>query len=249
MANRLSATELAEELKFVSRSEAFRSSAAPHAEALLENHLSERLAGRSAAERLALLDEVIRHLQLGDRELQPPSQLEEDVFSRLFALILGKELHEQDLPVAELYQRLADSLNTIFDSLNELIAVIHATLSDQGEETKTIRTVIGSRMEGAGNIESLESYLGQIKESFLTAHQAFKEAAQAKVGEILAELDPDHIASQSSGGGLGFGLFRKAELFENYQAEFKKCRDWFASGRFTEELLREFERRCQQLSK
>jgi len=98
--------------------------------------------------------------------------------------------------------------------------------------------VIGSRMEGAGNIESLESYLGQIKASFLTAHRAFKEAAQTKVGEILAELDPDHIASQSSGGGLGFGLFRKAELFEVYQAEFKKCRDWVASGRFTEELLK-----------
>jgi hypothetical protein len=249
MTDSISATELADGLKAVYRSDAFRSSDVVGAEAMLESYLAHRLASCSAAEKSTLLSEVIRYIKRGRGEVQADSQLEQDVFSRLFSLILGKRLDEEDLPVAVLYERLADSLNTVFDSLNELIMVIHTTLADKTEEIDTIRTVIGSRMGDTDNFGSLESYLGQIKKSFLIAHQAFKEAAQAKIGTILSELDPDHMPSLSAGSGLGFGPFRKAELFEVYQEQFKKCQDWFVSGRFMEDFLREFERRCQQLSK
>ena len=96
------------------------------------------------------------------------------------------------------------------------------------------------------NRDSLQNYLDQIQEAFLVAHKAFQEAAQTKVGEILKELSPDHFEA-SEGGWLKFGPFRKAELFEIYKEKFQACKSWFESGRFMEELLREFEKTCQKL--
>ena len=68
------------------------------------------------------------------------------------------------------------------------------------------------------------------------------------VDNVLNELAPDHI-SAISGGSLNFGPFRKAGLYEVYKEKFQTCRGWFDSGRFSEELLREFEKTCQTLYK
>jgi hypothetical protein len=255
MTESFSPTDLARELCAIYRTDAAR------AETLMEERLAARLAGRPAAEQIAALGRVIQELRgdgvvtpatpqaFGQDLAQPDVRLEQDVFARLYTLVLGKEIAQTDLPVSVLHERLADSLNTVFDSLNELIGVIHRTLSSQGEEIETIRAVIGSGLGEEGGLQPLESYLGQIKKSFLVVHQAFKEAAQSKVMQILSELSPDRMAAESSGSGLGFGPFRKAELFEAYQERFKQCLDWFTAGRFQEEFLREFEKRCQQLSK
>ncbi len=241
--------DLVEDVKAVCRSDDFKRAGASQAEALLEARLADRLAGYSVREKINLLDQVIQHMH-GDRaEVRPNQQLEQQVFPKLIALILGQQLNARDLSPEVLYERLADSLNTVFDSLNELVAVIRTTLGDKREDMNTIRTVIGSTVGDKSNSDSLESYLGQIKRSFLVAHEAFIEAAQIKVAEILSELDPDHMLSLASGSGLGFGPFRKAELYEVYQEQYKKFQAWFTSGRFMEELIREFERRCQQLSK
>jgi hypothetical protein len=245
MTESISPADLGRELDAIYRSDAAR------AETLMESFLLERLAGYAPAARLKVLDQVIGEFR-GDQAAAPvllDSRPDQDVFAGLFSLVLGKEITQSDIPVAVLQERLKDSLNTVFNSLNELIGVIHRTLSSQGEELETIRSVIGSKLWEDGGHKPLEDYLGQIKKSFLVAHQAFKEAAKAKVMQILSELSPDRMADGFSGSGLGFGPFRKAELFEQYQQKFKQCLDWFSDGRFEEELLREFERRCQQLSK
>jgi len=240
-----SPADLAKELNAIYRSDVSR------AEVLIESFLAQRLADHAPPARLAVLERLIREVR-GDLAVPSSSldsSLNQDVFAGLFSLVLGREITQSDIPVAILQERLRDSLNTVFDSLNELIGVIHRTLSSQGEELETIRSVIGSKLEEEGGRKPLEDYLGQIKKSFLVVQQAFKEAAKAKVMQILSELSPDRMADEFSGSGLGFGPFRKAELFEQYQQRFKQCLDWFTDGRFEEEFLREFEKRCQQLSK
>jgi hypothetical protein len=65
------------------------------------------------------------------------------------------------------------------------------------------------------------------------------------VGEMLSELDPETLAS-STKSILNFGPMRKAEIFEAYQVKYQECRKWFDTGRFSEKLLREFEKICQK---
>jgi hypothetical protein len=78
----------------------------------------------------------------------------------------------------------------------------------------------------------------------LLAQQASKNAAYQMVGKILQELDPEKI-SQEAAGGLKFGPLRKAELYDIFEQEMKKCRQWYESGRFMKDLQREFEKNCR----
>ena len=64
--------------------------------------------------------------------------------------------------------------------------------------------------------------------------------------EILAELEPDRIAA-STRGGLRFGSLRKAEQFELYAQKYDAFKKWVDSGRYIEEVLREFEKNCQKI--
>ena len=171
-----------------------------------------------------------------------------EVLTRIFGLLLGRKVHPEDLSSAELLERLAHSLNTIFDTLNELINVINTTFSaGTRKEEQTIRQFIGYHLEGEDQTRSLEDYLGQIGKAFLTTQEAFKKAARMKVAQILQTLDPDKIATERS-GGLKIGPLRKAEDFDILKEKIEKIRRWFDSGRFMEDFLREFERNCESLS-
>ena len=44
--------------------------------------------------------------------------------------------------------KLARSLNTLFDTLNQIIGVIHTTFLGQKGEMETIRLIIGSALKG-----------------------------------------------------------------------------------------------------
>jgi hypothetical protein len=214
---------------------------------LIEAYLEERLRGFSPDERLALLENLVAQFDKGALGKSGGRNLEEEVLSRLFSLLLGRKVSQADLSSAELLERLALSLNTIFDTLNQLVSVINATLLGERIGEETIRHVIGFHLEGESQSQSLESYIGQITKAFLITQQAFKETAHAKVSEILLELDPDRIA-QAGGGGFKFGPLRKAEFFEIYEEKFRTFKKWFESGRFMEEFLREFEKNSQKLS-
>lgn len=212
---------------------------------LIEGYLDQCLEGLGPSERLELMDKLTH-------EFKPviprkPSRLKTgpDLVARLFSLFLGKQVSEIDLSSAEFLQRLASSLNTLFDSLNELVGVINVTLLGKQAELETIRHIIGTNLHDEVEHNSLETYLAQIKEAFLVSHQAFKKAAQTKVKEILLELDPQLI-EESEPGGLKLGPLRKANLFERYQQKYQRVQKWFESGRFEEELLRNFERICER---
>ncbi|MBW1856778.1 MAG: hypothetical protein JRI42_00650 [Deltaproteobacteria bacterium] len=217
-----------------------------HAESRIEELLESSFDGIVSNEKIALLDELISKFKPTDPCTAEEVNVDQEILSRIFSLLLGKKVTQADLSSAELLQRLADSLNTMFDMMNQLVGVINKTFLGQHEGIETIRQVIGFHLEGQNQSQSLENYLGQISKAFLTTQQAFKVAAEKKVKEIMIELDPERIAASQS-SGFKLGRLRKAESFELYATKFKAFKDWIDSGRFTEELLREFENNCQKL--
>lgn len=243
--NDFSLERLASEIRIIYRSDPL------HSEPLVEKYLDQKLKGSSLSERLTLLERLSQHFRGSRSEPHPalPSGTlgpASEEFSRLVSLLLGKSVSAADLSSKDLLEKLAHALNTIFDTLNQIIGLINTTLMGRKAEFETIRHIIGSELEGEGGHDSLQSYLDQIRGAFLVAHRALKQAARKKVGDILLELDPSRLES-ARGGGLKFGPLRKAELFEMYKEKFAQFKSWVESGRFTEELLREFEKACQKL--
>jgi len=209
----------------------------------VEAYLDEQMAGLDRQSRIDALQTMIH--RLGDT--CPPSisaETDEDVLTRVCSLLLGRKVSMDDLSSSELLEKLAESLNTIFNTLNQLISVINMTFTGEGSAEETIRQVIGFRLEGEGEGSSLETHLGQISNAFLTSQQSFKEAAYAKVKQVLGVLDPEQLAAEV-GRGLKFGPMKKAEMFEIYEQRYEKIQKWFSSGRFMEDFLREFEKNCQ----
>ena len=214
-------------------------------EIMIETFLKKKWQDCPPLERLTLLEKLSNQF-----EDSAPSHVQQGTgvgeLSRLLSMLLGKKVSMLDLSSAENLEKLARSLNTVFDTLNQIIGVIHSTLWGKQAEMETIRLILGSNLEGKGQPDSLQNYLDQIKDAFLVSHRAFRLAAHTKVGEVLKEIDPDRIAAEAE-GGLEFGPLRKAKLFEIYKGKFLKCKNWHESGRFLEDLLREFEKDCQKL--
>ena len=240
MTIQLSIAQLANDIREIHASDRLQ------AEALVETYLERKMNELSGRERMRLLKELAFVFNRADSDTSSGTNLREEVFSQLFSLLLGRKVSQVDLSSPELLERLAESLNTIFDTLNKLVSVINGSLFGEHAGEETIRKVLCFELEREKESKSLESYLGQISKAFLIAQQAFKKAAYTRVREILLEMDPCRIASVS-GGGLRLGPLRKAESFEIYEERYNKVKKWFESGRFMEELLREFENNCQEL--
>jgi hypothetical protein len=213
----------------------------------IETYLDSRLRSFSAEEKIIFLKKLIREFNISAAASAFNSALEEEVITKLSSLVLGQRVSEVDLSSEELLPRLAESLNTIFDKLNQLVGLINSTFNSQFKGNETIRQVIGVHLEGEDKLKSLESYLGQINKAFLVTQESFKAAAKKIVAVVLRELDPDKIG-KSTESKLKFGPLRKAEIFEIYESKYKICRKWYESGRFMADLLREFEKNCQQKS-
>ena len=241
MTIQLSIAQLANDIREIHASDRLQ------AEALVETYLEKQMHELSGRERTRLLKELAFVFNRADSDTSSGTNLREEVFSQLFSLLLGRKVSQVDLSSPELLERLAESLNTIFDTLNKLVSVINGNLFGEHAGEETIRKVLFFELEREKESKSLESYLGQISKAFLIAQQAFKKAAYTRVREILLEMDSCRIASVS-GGGLRLGPLRKAESFEIYEERYNKVKKWFESGRFMEELLREFENNCQELS-
>ena len=229
--------------------DAYRSDPAGAAERI-ERILGEKLAGASPEERVAALREI-RGRCGSSGSPRRPSLPTVDVareWARLSSLLLGDRVDVASVPPGELPEKLAASLNTVFDSLNEIVGGINATLLGKKEELETIRFIIGSDLGGKRSSGSLQEYLDRIQEAFAVAHKAFQEAAEKKTTELLDELSPENISSKAE-GGLKFGPMRKAELWDIYEERFRAVRKALETGRLREALLREFERSCQRMYK
>ncbi len=217
-----------------------------NAERAVEAYLEKEFAALSPEGKMEALDLLIAEFRQDGGIRTKTKDLDTTLVAKLFSMLLGERIGEVDIASEVVIERLATSLNTVFDSLNELIIGINATLMGRTSGTETIRFVIGSQLEQGGESKSLESYVAQIKEAFAIAHQAYQDAAMTKMREILNELDPKKI-EKSAEGKLKFGPLRKAELFDLYQDKHRTLSNWLKTGLLVEALLREFERICQQL--
>jgi hypothetical protein len=209
----------------------------------IEELLKTRLREYPDIDRLAVIRDLITHFDpaAGKQELS-----DSRVMQRVFGLLLGRHVEPEDLSSTELLQRLADSLNTIFDSLNQLISVINMSFSGKREHgDQTIRQFIGIHLEGGNQTKPLEAYLGQINQAFLTTHEAFKQAAHATLAQVLVSLSPQEIAD-ARGPGLKLGPYRKAGDYDILREKIDRIQRWFDSGRLMDDFLREFEKNCQK---
>jgi hypothetical protein len=214
-------------------------------QARLVQYITQKLAHLNDSEKIAALQKLTGEFEVENSAVDL-HEYEEQVTTRLFALILGREVTRADLSSKELLHRLAQSLNTVFDNLNKLIGSINATFEGKTAGDETIRAVIGGHLQDEDLTNPLENYLGKISRAFLETHLAFKSAAHQIVGEILNDLDPQNI-DRNTQGGLKFGPMRKAESYDIYTQKFNKCRNWFESERFFDDLLREFEKNCRNI--
>lgn len=213
----------------------------------IEKHLRSKLADAPDDDARNVLEQVSGRLKAAP--VGQVSSMDSELIARVFGLLIGRKVEPEDLSSAELLERLAQSLNTIFNSLNELISVINMTFSgDSDTGDQTIRQFIGFHLEGGDQTQPLENYLGQINQAFLTTQKAFKKAAQKKVEQILKAIDPKSIAAERS-GGLKLGPLRKAEDFDILTEKIESIRRWYEKGRFMEDFLREFEKNCQVFGK
>lgn len=214
----------------------------------IEKHLEEALKDVTAGERVALLEKVAHNFAVSPPAPEMIAGLKPEASDRLISLLLGKEVAQSGLSPEEMSTRLARSLKTIFDTLNQTIGIMKSTLLGQAEELETIRIIIDAELKGENTDKSLQAYLDQIQETFLLAHKAFGMAGGTMMGQVLAELDPEKILALP-GRRLKFGPLRKAELFDIYCDKFRSCKSAFESGHLMAELLREFEKACQKLYK
>ena len=215
------------------------------AEANIEAYLQNRLAHLSSGEKIQALKDLCQDfpsslVQKKDQEKMPSSS---DPLGHISRLLLGRHSHEIDLSSPESLQLLSQALNTLLETLNDLIQTMHIHLHEHTSPTATIRTVIASQIQEGEQPQSLSAYLNQIKEAFLIAHISFEQSCMTQVQKILQTLSPDSIETKHK-SGLRFGALKKADLFDQYKHEHEVLRTWFDSGRCREDLLREFEKTC-----
>lgn len=212
----------------------------------IEHYLDEALTAFSMDERIGIVETVMQNLKKEDApQGEKCENVDDQVLSRIYSLLLGRSVSKADLSSSEIIEKLAASLNTIFNSLNQLISSINMTFSGESAGEGTIRQVIGFHIEGENQSNSLENYLGQINNAFLSTQKAFKDSAYNKVEQVLHALDPESISAEN-GKSLKFGPLKKAEYYEMYEHKYNKIRRWFESGKFMEDFLREFEKNCQK---
>lgn len=216
------------------------------AEELIEGYLSSKLQSLSMEEKHDFLKRLCDAFDTPRPKESFELNSSDRALTFFFSLLLGQKITASDLSSQELSLKLAHSLNTVFDSLNELVAIINSTLLGEEAGLQTIRHIISADLRAEGESQSLGTFLSQIKEAFLIANLAFKSAARNEVSKILTEFDPDHIASEAE-KGLKFGFMRKAELFEVFREKFEQFNKWFQSERFVDEFSRQFEKECQRL--
>ncbi len=214
----------------------------------VEDYLQTELASFEVPDKIKVLERLIQGFDISEPDASPPQAIpiDDHVLARVIKLLLGRDISQTDFNSSELLESLADSINTVFESLNQLISVINTTLVGNQDSDQTIRQVIGYHLEGSPNTRSLESYIGQIGNAFFQSQEASKKAAHTKVMEILEELSPEKIKKEA--GVSKLAPLRKSRYYEVYEEKFEKFENWFESGRFMESFLREFEKNCQKLS-
>lgn len=242
MKNQVGLSTIAEEISALYKTDP------EHAETLIETHLTSRLGDMAAHERLRFLDrlgEIFKGRE-SERELRPKEDAQQETLQQLMRFVLGKSYNPEELYSQEAIDQLGASLQTLFETLNDLIQTIELTLMGQSDQSKTIRAVIASKVRHDDGDRSLREHLNQIKAGFLIAHTSFQQSSRETVKKILAALAPDKLRDEAS-TAMKFGPFKKAELFELFEQRYESIRKWSDSDRFIRDLTRDFEKNCRNL--
>lgn len=210
----------------------------------LKNFLETELSEYPAEKRLSILTALMERFT-NEEPANLKSGAASDDASKLMSRFLGRNFEAEGLSQEEIFSKFSTSLNTLFDSINRIMAVINQTLLGEDPDLATIRKIIGSNIDGEENEELIGDYLERIQKSFMIAHTSFQQASATLFSQILSELDPDTL-SKSLSSGFKFGALRKAELYDMYEEKYMKMKRWHESGQYMERLLRDFEKRCQQ---
>ncbi len=212
----------------------------------IESLLKSHFASYSATESRNGIQQLVQRFQSSAGET---SAVDNEIMTRVIALLLGRRVAPDDLSSAELLERLVESLNIVFDSLNRLISVINMSFSsDICSQDQNIRQFIGIHLEGEDQTQSIEDYLKKIRQAFLTTYEAFKRAAHKFIEQLLLDLDMDQVAKERA-AWFKVGPFQKARDFEILEEKINRIRKWFHSGRYMEDFLREFEKNCRSLNR
>lgn len=212
----------------------------------VEERLEEFFAECSPEERNAQLEQLIAAFRQKNTDDTVISGVSLDEFNKLLTTLLGKEILGKNLPPDQMIEHLAVAVNTVFDSVNNLVGAINATLMGSSGGEETIRLVIRSSMGADEGIGALKKFLEQTGEFFAIALQAYKDAARVKIGEILEELNPERL-EEEIGGKMKFGPLHKANLYDCYLEKYKTLQNWQRSGLLLEAFMKEFEKNCQNL--
>ena len=127
----------------------------PCLEESMESYLEWELRDTTLAERLLLLEGLLEKFPDKAQVPHGPS-LGQGETARILSLLSGTRLDLSDHTPEEVSEKFAASLNTLFDSLNQIVAVIHSNLLGEEPELETIRHVIGTQIEGGGGESSLK---------------------------------------------------------------------------------------------
>ena len=214
-------------------------------ELALESYLEDELGHLGLSERVAVLEGVVKDL---GASLPPDDTIGDDnrlQCARLASLLLGEEADTTAIPPENFSENLADSLNTVFDTLDEIINLINATLYGKKNRQESIRRIIDSELKGKTGDATIKRYLDQIREAFLIVYEASSQAADTLLKRVLSEIDPGSTTLQR--GILKFGPMRKAELYDIYWNKFRTCREALKPEKTKELFLREFEKECERL--
>lgn len=223
----------------------------------IKAHLNKVLADLDKNSRQEVLDRLIREFEHGAPARNRSSIAAEDttqenmamgghVLARVIKLLLGREVSQADMNTDELLENLSESIDTVFEALNQLISTVNITLVGQQDSDQTICRGIGYHIEDAGHGRTLDRCIRQIDKAFYESLKASRRATHAKVKEILNELNPENIARDAMVPRLN--PMKKSKYYDEYVHKFEKIENWFVSGRFMESFLREFEKKCQTIS-
>lgn len=215
------------------------------AENVIECRIEEYCDGMTDSEKISFINDLLEKFEAPHENtgsVWPGTKRE--VLEDVFRLLLGRNISADMASSQEILDRLSSAMHTLFGTLNRIVKTINATLLENTAGEQTIRHVIGYEMECREGKESLEDFLGRIEKAFLVSHRAFKQAAHTIVRKLIDEIRPERFADDA-GRGLKIGPMRRAEYFEIYREKHAMLQNWFESGRFMNDLLREFENNCQ----
>ena len=223
----------------------------------IEAHLNEVMAGLDQNNRQEVLDKLIQEFEHDATAMPRPPiaakntipknmTIGDHVLPRVIKLLLGRNVSQADMNADELLESLSDAIDMVFETLNQLISTVNTTLVGKQDSDQTICQIIGYHLEGAGHGRTLGSCIGQIDKAFYESLQASRQAANAKVKEIISELSPENISREAMASRLN--PMKKSKYYDEYVYKFETIEDWFESGRFMESFLREFEKNCQKIS-